>query len=180
MVAVAPPPPPKGARRGRVLVADDDAALAEMLGIVRPREGYDPAFVSDGNRAVGVFQQTRPDLVLLDLMLPGRNGLQICQDIRTQSTGPIVMLTAKGDTNDILQGLEARAADYVTKPFKPVELVARVRAQLRRGETGQAESLAIGDLQIDVPAHQVTRDGAPMALTPLEFDLLGALARKPR
>jgi two-component system, OmpR family, response regulator MtrA len=129
---------------------------------------------------VGVFQQTRPDLVLLDLMLPGRNGLQICQDIRTQSTVPIVMLTAKGDTIDVVQGLEAGADDYVTKPFKPVELVARVRAQLRRGETGQAESLAIGDVQIDVPAHQVIRDGVPIALTPLEFDLLVALARKPR
>ena len=113
-------------------------------------------------------------------MLPGRNGLQICQDIRTQSTVPIVMLTAKGDTIDVVQGLEAGADDYVTKPFKPVELVARVRAQLRRGETGQAENLAIGDVQIDVPAHQVTRDGVPIALTPLEFDLLVALARKPR
>ena len=92
-------------------------------------------------------------------MLPGRNGLQICQDIRTQSTVPIVMLTAKGDTIDVVQGLEAGADDYVTKPFKPVELVARVRAQLRRGETGQAENLSIGDVQIDVPAHQVTRDG---------------------
>ena len=90
------------------------------------------------------------------------------------------MLTAKGDTIDVVQGLEAGADDYVTKPFKPVELVARVRAQLRRGETGQAENLGIGDVQIDVPAHQVTRDGVPIALTPLEFDLLVALARKPR
>ena len=159
MGAVPPTAPQNGPSRGRVLVVDDDAALAEMLGIVLRREGYEPAFVSDGNRAVGVFQQTRPDLVLLDLMLPGRNGLQICQDIRTQSTVPIVMLTAKGDTIDVVQGLEAGADDYVTKPFKPVELVARVRAQLRRGETGQAENLAIGDVQIDVPAHQVTRDG---------------------
>ena len=180
MGAVPPTAPQNGPSRGRVLVVDDDAALAEMLGIVLRREGYEPAFVSDGNRAVGVFQQTRPDIVLLDLMLPGRNGLQICQDIRTQSTVPIVMLTAKGDTIDVVQGLEAGADDYVTKPFKPVELVARVRAQLRRGETGQAENLAIGDVQIDVPAHQVTRDGVPIQLTPLEFDLLVALARKPR
>jgi two-component system response regulator MtrA len=88
MVHVPPTAPQNGPARGRVLVVDDDAALAEMLGIVLRREGYEPAFVSDGNRAVGVFQQTRPDLVLLDLMLPGRNGLQICQDIRTQSTVP--------------------------------------------------------------------------------------------
>jgi two-component system response regulator MtrA len=180
MGAVPPTAPQNGASRGRVLVVDDDAALAEMLGIVLRREGYEPAFVSDGNRAVGVFQQTRPDIVLLDLMLPGRNGLQICQDIRAHSTVPIVMLTAKGDTIDVVQGLEAGADDYVTKPFKPVELVARVRAQLRRGESGQAENLSIGDVQIDVPAHQVTRDGAPIPLTPLEFDLLVALARKPR
>src|SRR3712207_7025982 len=135
-----------------------------MLGIVLRREGYDPAFVPDGTRAVGAFQQTRPDIVLLDLMLPGRNGLQICQDIRTQSTVPIVMLTAKVDTLDVVQGLEAGADDYATNPFKPVELVARVRAQLRRGETGQAENLAIGDVQIDVPAHQVTRDGVAIQI----------------
>jgi len=177
---VPPSAPSQGTNRGRVLVVDDDAALAEMLGIVLRREGYEPAFVSDGARALATFQQLRPDLVLLDLMLPGRNGLQICADIRTHSTVPIVMLTAKGDTIDIVQGLEAGADDYVTKPFKPVELVARVRAQLRRGENGQAESLAIGDVQIDVPAHQVTRDGTAIALTPLEFDLLVALARKPR
>ena len=159
MGPVPPSAPSQGTSRGRVLVVDDDAALAEMLGIVLRREGYEPAFVSDGARAVATFQQLRPDLVLLDLMLPGRNGLQICADIRTQSTVPIVMLTAKGDTIDVVQGLEAGADDYVTKPFKPVELVARVRAQLRRGENGQAENLTIGDVQIDVPAHQVTRDG---------------------
>ena len=169
-----------GPTRGRVLGVDDDAALAEMLGIVLRREGYEPAFVSDGARAVATFQQVRPDLVLLDLMLPGRNGLQICADIRTQSSVPIIMLTAKGDTIDVVQGLEAGADDYVTKPFKPVELVARVRSQLRRGETGQAETLTIGDVAIDVPAHQVSRGGEPIALTPLEFDLLVALARKPR
>nr|WP_256479854.1 MtrAB system response regulator MtrA [Klenkia sp. PcliD-1-E] len=175
-----PSPVAPGSARGRVLVVDDDAALAEMLGIVLRREGYEPAFVADGARALSTFNQVRPDLVLLDLMLPGRNGLQICGDIRAQSAVPIIMLTAKGDTIDVVQGLEAGADDYVTKPFKPVELVARVRSQLRRGETGQAETLSIGDLTIDVPAHQVSRDGEAIALTPLEFDLLVALARKPR
>ena len=180
MGAVPPTAPQNGPSRGRVLVVDDDAALAEMLGIVLRREGYEPAFVSDGNRAVGVFQQTRPDIVLLDLMLPGRNGLQICQDIRTQSTVPIVMLTAKSDTVDIVLGLESGADDYVVKPFKPKELIARIRARVRRTETEPAEQLAIGDVTIDVPAHQVARAGEPIALTPLEFDLLVALARKPR
>src|SRR5918999_2916340 len=94
---VPPTAPQNGPSRGRVLVVDDDAALAEMLGIVLRREGYEPAFVSDGNRALGVFQQTRPDLVLLDLMLPGRNGLQICQDIRQQSTVPIVMTDLRSE-----------------------------------------------------------------------------------
>src|SRR4051812_26383018 len=119
MGVVPPTAPQNGPSRGRVLVVDDDAALAEMLGIVLRREGYEPAFVSDGNRAVGVFQQTRPDIVLLDLMLPGRNGLQICQDIRTQSTVPIVMLTAKRDTIDVVQGLEAGAHADVTQAVQP-------------------------------------------------------------
>src|SRR3712207_8701030 len=104
MVAVPPTAPQNGPSRGRVLVVDDDAALAEMLGIVLRREGYEPAFVSDGNRALGGFQQTPPDLVLLGLMLPRRNGLQICPDIPTPSTRPIVLLTAKGGTIDVVPG----------------------------------------------------------------------------
>ena len=179
MVAVPPTAPQNGPSRGRVLVVDDDAALAEMLGIVLRREGYEPAFVSDGNRALGVFQQTRPDLVLLDLMLPGRNGLQICQDIRTQSTVPIVMLTAKGDTIDVVLGLESGADDYIVKPFKPKELIARIRARVRRFDAPLPEALSIGDLAIDVAGHSVTRGGRPIGLTPLEFDLLVCLARKP-
>jgi two-component system response regulator MtrA len=179
MGPVPPNAPQNGPSRGRVLVVDDDAALAEMLGIVLRREGYEPAFVSDGNRAVGVFQQTRPDLVLLDLMLPGRNGLQICQDIRTQSTVPIVMLTAKGDTVDVVLGLESGADDYIVKPFKPKELVARIRARVRRFDAPGPEALTIGDLEIDVAGHSVMRDGRAINLTPLEFDLLVCLARKP-
>ena len=166
--------------KSRVLVVDDDPALAEMLTIVLRGEGFDTAVVGDGTRALPAVRELRPDVVLLDLMLPGMNGIDVCRAIRSESGVPIVMLTAKGDTIDVVQGLEAGADDYVTKPFKPVELVARVRAQLRRGETGQAETLSIGDVQIDVPAHQVVRDGEPIALTPLEFDLLVALARKPR
>ena len=166
--------------KSRVLVVDDDPALAEMLTIVLRGEGFDTAVVGDGTRALPAVRDLRPDVVLLDLMLPGMNGIDVCRAIRTESGVPIVMLTAKSDTVDIVLGLESGADDYVVKPFKPKELVARIRARVRRVETEPAEQLAIGDVTIDVPAHQVTRDGEQIALTPLEFDLLVALARKPR
>lgn len=113
-------------------------------------------------------------------MLPGIDGLEVCRQIRAESDVPIVMLTAKTDTEDVVRGLESGADDYVPKPFKPAELVARVRARLREGEVRPAESLRIGDVEIDVAGHQVTRGGEPINLTPLEFDLLVALARRPR
>jgi two-component system response regulator MtrA len=166
--------------KSRVLVVDDDPALAEMLTIVLRGEGFDTAVVGDGTRALPAVRELRPDVVLLDLMLPGMNGIDVCRAIRTESGVPIVMLTAKTDTVDIVVGLESGADDYVVKPFKPKELIARIRARVRRTETEPAEQLAIGDVTIDVPAHQVARAGEPIALTPLEFDLLVALARKPR
>jgi two-component system response regulator MtrA len=166
--------------RGRVLVVDDDPALAEMLGIVLRSEGFDASFVGDGGAALAAFHEMRPDVVLLDLMLPGMSGIDVCRAIRTESGVPIVMLTAKSDTVDIVLGLESGADDYVVKPFKPKELVARVRARLRRNDDEPVESLAIGDLTIDVSGHSVSRAGALISLTPLEFDLLLALARKPR
>jgi two-component system response regulator MtrA len=166
--------------RGRVLVVDDDPALAEMLGIVLRSEGFDASFVGDGGAALAAFHEMRPDVVLLDLMLPGMSGIDVCRAIRTESGVPIVMLTAKSDTVDIVLGLESGADDYVVKPFKPKELVARVRARLRRNDDEPVESLAIGDLTIDVSGHSVSRSGALISLTPLEFDLLLALARKPR
>ena len=166
--------------RGRVLVVDDDTALAEMLGIVLRGEGFDPVFCADGERAMGAFRESRPDLVLLDLMLPGKDGIEVCRQIRGESGVPIVMLTAKTDTVDVVLGLESGADDYVMKPFKPKELTARIRARLRRADVGTAERLRVADVEIDVPGHQVTRGGEPISLTPLEFDLLVALARKPR
>jgi two-component system, OmpR family, response regulator MtrA len=166
--------------KSRVLVVDDDPALAEMLTIVLRGEGFDTAVVGDGTRALPAVRDLRPDVVLLDLMLPGMNGIDVCRAIRTESGVPIVMLTAKSDTVDIVLGLESGADDYVVKPFKPKELVARIRARVRRTETEPAEQLSIGDVTIDVPAHQVVRNGEQIALTPLEFDLLVALARKPR
>lgn len=166
--------------KSRVLVVDDDPALAEMLTIVLRGEGFDTAVVGDGTRALPAVRDMRPDVVLLDLMLPGMNGIDVCRAIRAESGVPIVMLTAKSDTVDIVLGLESGADDYVVKPFKPKELVARIRARVRRTEAEPAEQLTIGDVEIDVPAHQVTRKGERIALTPLEFDLLVALARKPR
>jgi two-component system response regulator MtrA len=166
--------------RPRVLVVDDDPALAEMLTIVLRGEGFDTAVVRDGGRAVEVFRDLHPDLILLDLMLPGMSGMDVCKEIRVESGVPIIMLTARTDTVDVVLGLEAGADDYVMKPFKPKELTARIRARLRRSESGSAETLRVADVEIDVPGHQVTRDGAPISLTPLEFDLLVALARKPR
>ncbi len=163
-----------------MLVVDDDPALAEMLTIVLRKEGFDTAVVGEGTKAMPALRELKPDLVLLDLMLPGMNGIDVCKAIRAESGVPIVMLTAKGDTVDVVLGLESGADDYVVKPFKPQELVARLRTRLRRTEADPAEQLTIGDLAIDVPGHQVSRDGTPISLTPLEFDLLLALARKPR
>ena len=165
--------------RGRVLIVDDDQALSEMLGIVLRGEGFDPVFCGDGAQALNVFRATKPDVVLLDLMLPGRDGVDVCRAIRAESGVPIVMLTAKTDTVDVVVGLESGADDYIVKPFKPKELVARVRARMRRNDDALPVTLTIGDLTIDVSGHQVTRDGLALSLTPLEFDLLVCLARRP-
>ncbi|MCX6457623.1 MAG: MtrAB system response regulator MtrA [Actinobacteria bacterium] len=162
----------------RVLVVDDDQALSEMLGIVLRAEGYEALFCDDGSKAQGIFKETKPDLVLLDLMLPGIDGIEVCKRIRSESGVPIVMLTARGDTLDVVKGLESGADDYIVKPFKPKELVARIKARLRK-EDVKAELLTLADLTIDVVGHSVKRNGKDISLTPLEFDLLLALARKP-
>ncbi|MGH8827721.1 MAG: MtrAB system response regulator MtrA [Jiangellaceae bacterium] len=165
--------------KGRVLIVDDDSALAEMLGIVLRSEGYEDTIVTRGDEVLPVFREFKPDLVLLDLMLPGRDGIDVCKDIRAESGVPIVMLTAKSDTVDVVVGLESGADDYVVKPFKPKELVARVRARLRRTDDPKPETLQVGDVVIDVAGHSVKRDGVAVSLTPLEFDLLACLARRP-
>src|ERR1700760_1575508 len=170
--------------RQRILVVDDDPSLAEMLTIVLRGEGFDTAVIGDGTQALAAVRELRPDLVLLDLMLPGMNGIDVCRVLRADSGVPIVMLTAKTDTVDVVLGLESGADDYVMKPFKPKELVARMRARLRQHDDVTSETLTIGPpdspVEIDVQAHQVRREGKSIALTPLEFDLLVALARKPR
>jgi two-component system response regulator MtrA len=150
-----------------------------MLGIVLRGEGFEPVFCADGERALAAFREAKPDLVLLDLMLPGRDGIDVCRAIRAESGTPIVMLTAKSDTIDVVVGLESGADDYVVKPFKPKELIARIRARIRRTDEAPAQVLVVGDLEIDVTGHTVKRGDEILSLTPLEFDLLVCLARKP-
>ena len=164
----------------KILVVDDDPAISEMLTIVLEAEGFEPIAVTDGNEAVSAFHEHEPELILLDLMLPGMNGVDICRAIRSESAVPIVMLTAKTDTVDVVLGLESGADDYITKPFKPKELVARIRARLRRTDSSSSELIEVGDLVVDVPEHTVKRvNGEELSLTPLEFDLLLEMARKP-
>jgi len=163
-----------------VMVVDDDQDLAEMLGIVLTGAGIDVDLVSRGDEVMDVFNNNPPDLVLLDVMLPGLDGIEVCKLIRAVSMVPIVMLSAKGDTQDVVRGLEAGADDYMVKPFRhPSELIARIRTRLRRTNTDVSGLIKIGDLAIDVQAHQVIREGKQIALTRLEFDLLVALAREP-
>lgn len=164
----------------RILVVDDDTALAEMIGIVLQTEGFHVDFCADGAAAVELWRKLRPDLVLLDLMLPGVDGIEICTQIRAEAGVPIIMLTARGDTQDVVRGLESGADDYIVKPFNPKELVARIRTRLRSDPAPSNEILRIGEITIDVAAHEVSRGDEPVSLTPLEFELLVALAQKPQ
>jgi two-component system response regulator MtrA len=163
-----------------VMVVDDDQDLAEMLGIVLTSSGFDVDLVSRGDEALEAFRNNPPDLVLLDVMLPGIDGIEVCRLIRQESMVPIVMLSAKGETQDIVRGLEAGADDYMQKPFRDkAELIARIRTRLRRTNADVTGLLTISDLIIDVNAHEVKRGATLIQLTRLEFDLLVALARDP-
>ena len=163
-----------------VMVVDDDQDLAEMLSIVLNGAGIDVDLVSRGDEVLEVFRNNPPDLVLLDVMLPGINGIEVCKLIRAESMVPIVMLSAKGDTHDVVLGLEAGADDYMVKPFRhQSELIARIKTRLRRTNSDITGLLAISDLSIDVQAHHVLRGNKVISLTRLEFDLLVALAKEP-
>ena len=164
----------------RILVVDDDVALAEMISILLRGEGYSPHQVFDGQEALTQIPDVKPDLILLDVMLPRLDGIEVCKRIREFSGVPIIMLTAKGDTTDVVKGLESGADDYVVKPFNPKELVARIRTRLRPSSEGANSVISVGDVTIDVPAHEVRRGDSRINLTPLEFDLLLALALKPQ
>ena len=162
-----------------IMIVDDDAALGEMLSIVLNGSGFETVTCQDGLRAVEMFPTLHPDLVLLDIMLPGLDGVQVAQRIRQTANTPIIMLTAKSDTTDVVKGLEAGADDYVVKPFSPRELVARVKAVLNR-TMPRSESadgtMTFGELTIDTASHTVRVSGEEVSLTPKEFDLLVFLA----
>lgn len=163
----------------KILVVDDDDALREMVGLVLNAAGYHTVFAADGLNAVEVFKSEEPDLVLLDIMLPGQSGIEVCKQIRALSGTPIVMLTAKGDTEDVVHGLEAGADDYVVKPHNGAELLARIKARLRP-VTDDGGIVSVGELTMDPRSYEVKRAGVRISLTPLEFKLLHTLAVKPQ
>jgi DNA-binding response OmpR family regulator len=169
----------------RILIVEDEPALSEPLAFLLQREGYETEIAGDGRAALTVFDRSGADLVLLDLMLPDLDGLEVCRQLRGQSNVPVIMLTALGEEVDRVLGLEVGADDYVTKPFSPRELVLRVQSVLRRtryqgpGETSSAV-LTDGDLVVDVSAREVVREGCALALTTREFDLLVFFLAHPR
>ena len=173
------------ASSGRVLVVDDDPTVSDVVRRYLERAGYDVDKAADGPTALALAAARPPDLVVLDLMLPGMSGLEVCRRLRGTSDVPIVMLTALGEESDRVVGFETGADDYVTKPFSPRELALRVHSVLRRagrGDTGDTDGgpLADGDLRLDLVSRTAERLGASLALTVREFDLLAHFLRHPR
>ena len=164
----------------RVLVVDDDVKTVELVKLYLNRDGYRVLTAYDGVEALRLARENHPDLIVLDLMLPGIDGLEICRTLRSKSDVPIIILTARTTDQDKLTGLDIGADDYVTKPFSPRELAARVRAILRRlpGERGPDE-IKCGELTVDFIKHEASLDGKPLNLTMVEFKLLGVLAKEP-
>jgi DNA-binding response OmpR family regulator len=165
-----------------ILVVEDEMKIARLVRDYLIDAGFDVIVTPDGGSALASARGSKPDLVVLDLGLPGRDGLDVTRELRRTSTVPIVMLTARGEEADRIVGLELGADDYITKPFSPRELVARVRAVLRRSESTRDEGpevIRVGDVELDVPRMRVTVAGRPVDLTPTEFQLLAALGREP-
>jgi DNA-binding response OmpR family regulator len=165
-----------------VLVVDDEPTIREIVVTYLKRDGYRTLEAADGDRARELIENERPDLVVLDVMLPGTDGLELCRRIRSGSHLPVIMLTARGEESDRIVGLELGADDYVTKPFSPRELAARVRTVLRRSEPNgtQEKRLAFDGLEIDSATRVVTKKGKPLRLTAREFELLWFLASHPQ
>jgi two-component system, OmpR family, response regulator MtrA len=164
----------------RVLFVEDDRSIRQVATLALEEAGFQVTACADGEEALTLSAGQQFDLVLLDVMLPGRSGFDVCREIRRTQNTPIVMLTARTSTIDVVTGLELGADDYVAKPFQPPELVARVRAVLRRGVAASPPTtLRVGDLEIDEAAFRVARDGVELNLTATEFRLLCELARRP-
>lgn len=163
----------------RILVVDDEETMLRSLSTLLLREGYEVATAPDGPQALETARTVRPDLVLLDVMLPGMDGLEVCRQIRTWSAVPIIMLTAKTEEVDKVVGLEVGADDYVTKPFSPRELVARVKAHLRRARQPEqdVDRLEADSVVVDLGSRRVTVQGQPVSLSPKEYDLLCVLMK---
>jgi DNA-binding response OmpR family regulator len=165
-----------------ILVVEDEMKIAALVRDYLTDAGFDVLVAGDGGAAISAARGNHPDLIVLDLGLPGRDGLDVTREVRRTSTVPIVMLTARGDESDRIVGLELGADDYVVKPFSPKELVARVRAVLRRtaaARGGGPEVLRVAGVEVDVPRMRVTVDGRAADLTPTEFQLLSTLVREP-
>ncbi len=163
-----------------VLVVEDEPAIADAVVSRLRAEGFDARSVADGAVAVELCRRLQPDLVILDLMLPGLDGLEVCRQIQSERRVPVVMLTARDDETDLVVGLAMGADDYVTKPFSPRELVARVRAVLRRvADAAEGAVRRHGDLELDSATRRVRRHGDEVHLTPIEFDLLSHLLTRP-
>ena len=165
----------------RVLVVDDEESILKVVSYALTQAGYEVHTAMDGTGGEFLLSEVKPDLVILDVMLPGKSGLDIARDLRATSDIPIIMLSARGDEVDRILGLEFGADDYVTKPFSPRELVSRVKAILRRAEGGRDEKacIEVGDLAIDTLAHQVKLSGQPLHLTSSEYGILLHLAKHP-
>ena len=163
----------------KLLIVEDDDALREQLEIGLTASGFEVCFAATGLEAIPAFEKNKPDLILLDLMLPGKNGIEICTEIRRTSGVPIIMLTARTDDQDMIRGLEAGADDYVTKPYKIEILVSRIKARLRPIKDSQHTIIKIGPVEIDTLSHEIRKGDKKIALTPLEFKLLLTLASHP-
>src|ERR1700682_4845250 len=170
-----------GALSSKVLVVDDEVHIVELARLYLTREGYEVEGVGDGDQAMARFSQLKPDLVILDIMLPGVDGLTLCKEIRKQSQVPIIMLTARDEVTDKVVGLEVGADDYLTKPFHPQELVARAKALLRRArvEPDQPKLIRAGKLEVDLERHEIRQGASRARLGRKELDLLAVLARHP-
>jgi DNA-binding response OmpR family regulator len=163
-----------------VLLVEDEETVSEFISMGLGYEGFEVEIVRDGRDAIAAFERVRPDIVLLDRMLPGMDGMAICRALRARSDVPIIMLTARGAVEDRVEGLNSGADDYLPKPFKFVELIARMNAVLRRHQVTSAEVLTAGELRLDRATREVTDAGVPLALTPREFDLLEYFMLNPR